>query len=178
VRWPSAITAGAAAIQVQVSDADGSTKSAVKSTATRRQRAFAGLQRARQPWVVRDAASTVRAWRASTAGVKRVVVRRRGASPTPPRRCDRTILNWTGVRNDRTMTTTVTPWAGATQNGGSSDPFQRIDLGDADTGLLPAPAPGPGGPRDAPPAFSAATGAAYNTLSTPVMRLDVPYGLR
>lgn len=191
VRWPMPVLAGAAAFRVQVSDTDQFDKiiSDVKvdSNPANANAPFANLSSVPVgPWVVRVRGIDGQGLEGFNS-VKRVVVRDdtwRVTYSTLSVLDGRTVLNWTGVHNDRAMTAygytaVLATDAALTQNVQQfQTPFQRIDLGVLTPGTyyLRLRSQTELAAADTPAAFNAATGTAYNTLSTPVMRLDVPAG--
>lgn len=191
VRLPMPVLAGAAAFRVQVSDTDQFDKiiSDVKvdSNPANANAPFANLSSVPVgPWVVRVRGIDGQGLEGFNS-VKRVVVRDdtwRVTYSTLSVLDGRTVLNWTGVHNDRAMTAygytaVLATDAALTQNVQQfQTPFQRIDLGVLTPGTyyLRLRSQTELAAADTPAAFNAATGTAYNTLSTPVMRLDVPAG--
>ena len=182
---------GAAAFRVQVSDSDKFDKilSDIKVEVSPANNGAAFVSLASVPvgsWVARVRGIDGQGLEGYDS-VKRITVREavwRVTYSTLSLLDGHSYLNWTAVQDGQTMTAygygaTLASNAQLTQNVQQlQTPYQRVDLGTLVPGTyyLRLRSQTELAAANTPADFAAATGTAYNGLSTEVMRLDVPVG--
>ena len=190
-RWALPVLGGAAAFRVQVSDSDKFDKilSDIKVDVSPANTGAAFVSLASVPvgsWVARVRGIDGQGLEGYDS-VKRITVRDavwRVTYSTLSLLDGHSYLNWTGVQGGQAMTAygygaTLASNARLTQNVQQlQTPYQRLDLGTLVPGTyyLRLRSQTELAAANTPADFAAATGTAYNGLSTEVMRLDVPVG--